>query len=49
MLFSLLATTSMQFHPSPQVPALQYIGNVESGGPAAEVGLKTGDFIIEVR
>ena len=38
----------MQFRPSPQVPALQYIGNVEDGGAAAEAGLCTGDFLLEV-
>ena len=38
----------MQFRPSPQVPALQYIGNVEAGGAAAEAGLCTGDFLLEV-
>jgi predicted metalloprotease with PDZ domain len=30
------------------VPALQYIGNVEDGGAAAEAGLCTGDFLLEV-
>ena len=38
----------MKFNPSPQVPALQYVGNVEEGGSADLAGLKTGDFIIEV-
>ena len=38
----------MQFCPSPQVPALQYIGNVDPGGAAAEAGLCTGDFLLEV-
>ncbi len=39
----------MHFQPSPEVPALQYVGSVEEKGAAAEAGLKTGDFIIEVR
>ena len=38
----------MQFRPSPQVPALQYIGNVEPAGAAADAGLCTGDFLLEV-
>ena len=42
------ATKAMQFRPTPQVPALQYIGNVEPGGAAAEAGLCTGDFLLEV-
>jgi len=52
MLFSSLfslATKAMKFNPSPQVPALQYVGNVEEGGAADLAGLKTGDFIIEVK
>lgn len=43
------AAKMMQFQPSPQVPALQYIGNVDPGGAAAEAGLCTGDFLLEVR
>lgn len=42
------ATKTMQFQPSPEVPALQYIGSVEENGAAAEAGLKAGDFLIEV-
>ncbi len=42
------ATKAMQFQPSPEVPALQYVGSVEQGGAAAEAGLMSGDFIIEV-
>lgn len=38
----------MHFQPSPQVPALQYIGSVEPGGAADQAGLCTGDFLIEV-
>ena len=38
----------MQFNPTPEVPALQYVGSVEQGGAADEAGLKTGDFIVEV-
>ncbi len=39
----------MQFHPTPEVPSLQYVGNVEEGGAAAVAGLKPGDFIVEVK
>ena len=42
------ATKAMKFTPTPQVPALQYIGNVEIGGSADLAGLKTGDFLLEV-
>lgn len=45
---SSLATKAMKFHPSPQVPALQYVGSVEEGGAADLAGLRTGEFIIEV-
>lgn len=38
----------MKFQPSLQVPALQYIGNVEPGGAAADAGLCAGDFLLEV-
>lgn len=43
------ATKAMQFHPTPEVPGLQYVGSVEENGAAANAGLDTGDFIIEVR
>ena len=39
----------MQFHPTPEVPALQYVGSVEENGAASEAGLSAGDFIIEVQ
>jgi len=45
---SSLATKAMKFHPSPQVPALQYVGSVEEAGAADLAGLRTGEFIIEV-
>lgn len=38
----------MKFHPTPQVPALQYVGNVDPGGSADLAGMQQGDFIIEV-
>ncbi len=48
-MYFLVATKAMKFQPSPNVPALQYVGNVDQGGCADLAGLKTGDFIIEVR
>ena len=39
----------MKFHPTPQVPALQYVGGIDPGGSADQAGLKEGDFILEVR
>ena len=47
-LYACIAKKKMTFRPTPQVPALQYIGNVEPGGSADLAGLKTGDFLLEV-
>ena len=47
-LYNYIATKTVTFTPTPQVPALQYIGNVEPGGSADLAGLKTGDFLLEV-
>ena len=44
----IIATTAVKFTPTPQVPGLQYIGSVESGGAADLAGLRTGDFLLEV-
>ena len=41
-------TAHIEFTPSAQFPALQYIGEVDKGGVADKVGLKAGDFVIEV-
>lgn len=46
--FVTVATRAMEFHPTPEVPALQYVGSVEENGAASEAGLSAGDFIIEV-
>uniref|UniRef100_A0A8C4QKM0 PDZ domain-containing protein n=2 Tax=Eptatretus burgeri TaxID=7764 RepID=A0A8C4QKM0_EPTBU len=37
-----------EFSPTPAFPALQYLEAVDDGGVAAQAGLKTGDFLIEV-
>ena len=49
LIFTTVATKAMQFHPTPEVPALQYVGSVEENGAASEAGLSAGDFIIEVQ
>lgn len=38
-----------EFTPTPAFPALQYLESVDEGGVAWEAGLRTGDFLIEVR
>lgn len=38
----------LDFHPTPEFPALQYLDNVDPGSRADRVGLKPGDFILEV-
>ncbi|XP_066931632.1 SH3 and multiple ankyrin repeat domains protein 3-like isoform X3 [Clytia hemisphaerica] len=38
----------IDFQPSPQFPALQYIGEVDKGGVAEKAGLKPGDFVLEI-
>eukprot|EP00794_Sanderia_malayensis_P012635 gene12636-13933_t len=38
----------IEFTPSKQFPALQYIGEVDEGEAADNAGLKPGDFILEV-
>ena len=46
--FLISATKAMRFTPTPQVPALQYIGSVEKGSSADLASLQTGDFLLEV-
>ena len=41
-------TARIEFTPSVQFPALQYIGEVDKGGVAEKAGLKSGDFVLEV-
>ena len=38
----------IEFVPSPQFPALQYIGECDKGGIADRNGIRPGDFILEV-
>ena len=38
----------IEFNPSPQFPALQYIGEVDKGGVADKAGLKAGDFVLAI-
>ncbi|XP_052437742.1 SH3 and multiple ankyrin repeat domains protein 2-like [Carassius gibelio] len=37
-----------EFIPTPAFPALQYLESVDEGGSAWQMGLRTGDFLIEV-
>ncbi|XP_058607369.1 SH3 and multiple ankyrin repeat domains protein 2 isoform X3 [Onychostoma macrolepis] len=37
-----------EFIPTPAFPALQYMESVDEGGVAWQMGLRTGDFLIEV-
>ena len=41
-------TPRIEFSPTPQYPALQYIGEVDKGGVAEKAGLKPGDFVLEI-
>ena len=38
-----------EFAPTPAFPALQYLESVDLEGVAWRAGLRTGDFLIEVR
>nr|XP_034334437.1 SH3 and multiple ankyrin repeat domains protein 3 isoform X4 [Crassostrea gigas] len=42
------ATAELDFRPSAEFPALQYLDNVDPGSRADRAGLKTGDFILEI-
>ena len=52
MFFFILAQSTrngeLDFHPTPEFPALQYLDNVDPGSRADRAGLKPGDFILEV-
>ena len=38
----------IDFQPTPQFPALQYIGEVDKGGIAEKAGLRANDFVLEI-
>ncbi|CAC5376249.1 SHANK [Mytilus coruscus] len=38
----------LDFHPTPEFPALQYLDSVDPGSRADRAGLKPGDFILEI-
>ncbi|XP_056013643.1 SH3 and multiple ankyrin repeat domains protein 3-like isoform X6 [Ostrea edulis] len=42
------ATGELDFRPTAEFPALQYLDSVDPGSRADRVGLKTGDFILEI-
>ena len=39
---------ALDFSPTPDFPALQYLDRVDRGSMADRVGLKPGDFVLEV-
>ena len=41
-------TSSLEFAPTPEFPALQYLDRVDKGSAAEKVGLKAKDFLLEV-
>lgn len=47
--FCVADTPIEEFTPTPAFPALQYLESVDEGGVAWQAGLRTGDFLIEVR
>lgn len=52
MLFIVSAQTqsgTLDFQPTPEFPALQYLDSVDQGSQADRVGLKAADFLLEVR
>ncbi len=49
MAWILADTPIEEFTPTPAFPALQYLESVDEGGVAWKAGLRTGDFLIEVR
>ena len=49
LLFSSAAQVPrLNFEPTAEFPALQYFGELEAGGQADLIGIKAGDFILEV-
>ena len=41
-------TQALEFTPTPDFPALQYLDRVDKGSMADRAGLKPGDFLLEV-
>ncbi|XP_041354554.1 uncharacterized protein LOC121372324 [Gigantopelta aegis] len=39
---------NLDFQPTPEFPALQYLDSVDVGSQADRVGLKSGDFLLEI-
>ena len=39
---------NLNFQPTPEFPALQYLDSVDPGSQAERAGLRGGDFILEV-
>ncbi|XP_067674841.1 SH3 and multiple ankyrin repeat domains protein 3-like isoform X2 [Haliotis asinina] len=39
---------TLDFQPTPEFPALQYLDSVDQGSQADRVGLKAGDFLLEI-
>lgn len=39
---------AVNFVPTPQIPALQFLDRVDSGSAAYKAGLKPGDYILEI-
>ena len=46
--FIAASANKLEFHLSPKIPALQYVGEVEPGGEAEKQGVRKGDYILEV-
>lgn len=40
--------STLNFVPTPEIPARQYIESVDAGSAAEKAGLEAGDFILEV-
>ncbi|XP_064595523.1 SH3 and multiple ankyrin repeat domains protein 3-like [Liolophura sinensis] len=43
-----MPVSSLDFHPTAEYPALQYLDSVDPGSMAEKAGLNSGDFILEI-